>query len=325
MFVETFLPVRTVFLFLVFFSSLDGALGSEGVFFGVEPTAEPQLLAPDLLRTPLVEYNGTFSPDGKAFYYTTYVRLRGMGLITFTTMNDDGSWSLPVVASFSGRYSEYDPIFSPDGQRLYFSSRRPTPDDVKSRRNNVWYVERKGGGWGEPVFVPLTDRGNTYNSITRSGVLYFNTWSTGEMFTATESDRGYDIQKLPAPVNSEGNYDGDPFISPDGDYLIFRRDRGEGTLGRGDLFIAFNIDGEWTEPENLGAPINSRAHEMCPAVTLDGKMFIFSSSRLESGYEIGPRTPIETILNKHDSDDNGAQNLYYTSTDFIEELRAKHL
>ena len=299
-----------------------------GPYFGAEPTEVPQLLAPDLIMSPFTEYNGTFNAQGTEFFYTINIpgKIQGFqGIIASIKMKTDGTWAPPMIAPFSGQYSEYDPLFSPDGSKLYFSSRRPLPDKPNSIRNNVWYVEKTGQGWSHPHFIPLTDKGNTFNSMTRSGTLYFNTWSTGDMLTADKKEDGsYHIQKLPFPVNSEGNYDGDPFISPDGDYLIFRRDRGEGTLGRGDLFITFNIDGKWTPPENLGEPINSSDHEMCPAVTLDGKMFIFSSDRKIEDYVLEPKAPVNAIIDKYKSGDNGRQNIYYMSIDFIEKFRKKH-
>ena len=300
---------------------------AEGPFFGAKTSEKPQLLAPDLLMSPLIEFNGTFNPEGTLFYYTTDVpgkKNRAEGIITYTSMNADGSWNPPAIAPFSGQYSDYDPIFAPDGQRLYFSSRRPMPGKGDTNQSNVWYIEKQSQGWSEPTPIALTDSDNYYNSITRSGVLYFNTFSNGDMLTATEVDGKYSYQTLPAPLNKEGHVHGDPFISPDGDYLIYRQARGEGSLGQGDLFISFNINGQWTEPENLGEPINSTFNEMCPYVTTDGKMFIFSSARMVEGYPLKADTPISQVHQKHGSKDNGYQNIYYMSTDFIERMRAKH-
>lgn len=113
-----------------------------GPFLGMEPTESPQLLAPDLLASSLVEFNGTFTPDGKLFFYTSDIP--NQGLITFTEMKEDGSWTTPAIAPFSGKYSEYDPIFSPDGTQLYFSSRRPTDIYDNPSKSNVWWVEKDG-------------------------------------------------------------------------------------------------------------------------------------------------------------------------------------
>lgn len=289
-------------------------------FFGVVPTAFPQLLVPELIASPAEEYNGTFSPDGTEFYYTTDIPENAF--ITFTELQEDNSWSEPKVASFSGVYSDYDPLFSPDGEKLFFSSSRPAADNMDSK---IWFVERINGGWSEPEPVSLTGSENReyYSSLTRKGDIYFNIWSTGNIFKAQKTDSGYKVELLPEIVN--GNYDkGDPFISPDEDYLIFRGYRND-SYGRGDLYICFKINGQWTEPENLGEPVNSKANEMCPYVTTDGKIFIFASSRIDKKVKINPLDDIQKVHQKFRSSDNGETNIYYMSTDFIEDFRKKHM
>ena len=122
-------------------------------------------------------------------------------------------------------------------------------------------------------------------------------------------------------MNSK-NGEGDPFISPDEDYIIFRGYNN--SLGLGDLYISYLVEGQWTSPENLGEPINSAYHEMCPYVTTDGRFFIFASNRIETRYASLPNEGLESVRKKHQTADNGALNIYYISADFIEEKRRKH-
>ncbi len=286
-----------------------------GPFLGMQPSDQPRLLARNLIASPLTEYNGTFSPDGEEFFYTCGAP--GMSVITLTQLQDDNSWSAPSVASFSGQYIEYDPLFSPDGQRLYFSSTRPTEADGSTNTTNSWYVERTETGWSNPKFIKLTGQGDYFNSTTKNGDIYFNVWSNGKVYKATKVDSGFQIAEIPINIDSDA---GDPFISPDEDYLIFRGYGSDG-LGAGDLYIAYKVDTEWTDPINLGEPINSSAHEMCPYVTTDGKFFIFASSRLTDRYDTTAGVPLESAVNKSQTADNGQQNIYYMSADFIEKLK----
>lgn len=298
---------------------VDGAI-TENPFFGIAATDTPQLLAPKLLASPLNEYNGTFSPDGTLFYYTT--DSPNHAYITFTQMKADSSWSEPKIASFSGKFPDYDPIFSLDGERVYFSSRRPKDGTKKSR---VWYVERQDSLWGSPRAVTLTDGEDNefYSSLTKEDILYFNIWAKGDIYRAVLLDSVYQVEPLPSIINSGGDK-GDPFISPDEDYLLFRGY--DDSLGRGDLYISFNIQGSWTAPENLGEPINSEAHEMCPWVSHDGKFMVFASGRvLQDKVETIPLEPIKKVYDSYDNHDNGQLNLYYVSTDFIQRMREKHL
>lgn len=291
----------------------------DGPFMNMQETDKPLLLMPKALASSLGEYNGTFSPDGKLFYYTS--QTRNKGYICYTVMNPDGSWSKSRISEFSSDYSEYDPLFAPDGKRLYFSSERPLSGKNYQNATNIWYVEKLGNKWGEAKPVELGEGGNYYSSMTNSGKIYFNRWKNGGLFTAELNNGKYVVEKLPAIVDSQ-NDEGDPFIAPDESYIIFRAYNN--SLGMGDLFISFNFNGEWTSPENLGAPINSSSNEMCPYVTLDGKFFIFSSSKISSSLEIEPNDTLVGLRNKNETYDNGSQNIYYISADFIGEMRAKH-
>lgn len=67
-----------------------------------------------------------------------------------------------------------------------------------------------------------------------------------------------------------------PYIPPDESYMIFSSTRPG--YGITDLFISFHkADGSWTEPENMGPGINTRAKETFPFVSFDGKYLFFMS------------------------------------------------
>lgn len=302
-------------------SHIEEKTGPQGPFFNLQETSTPTLLEPSWIATPFTEYNGTFSNDGKYFFNT--VEIGGNGVIMESHLQEDNSWTSPRVASFSGTYSDYDPLFAPKEPRLYFSSERPTPQHPEGGVTHIWMVRMEGDGWGEPQLIPLTGKGDYFSSITRLGEIYFNVWANGDIYHAQPGDTGYVIEALPDVINGRSDV-GDPFISPDGDYLIFRGYFKEG-IGRGDLYISFKEEGQWTVPQNLGEPINSMAQEMCPYVTTDGKWFIFASDRLNEYYTVQPSSGITPAIRKFQSHDNGQQNIYYCSAGFIEELRASAL
>lgn len=291
----------------------------KGPFFGISPTSEPQLLAPDLIASPAQEYNGTFSVDGTEFYYTTDIPENAF--ITVTKMKDDQSWSEPEIADFSGVFSDFDPLFSPDGSRIYFSSSRPHPDNAYS---GIWFVEKSNGRWTDAERVALGDPDlhRYYSSVTNDGTIYFSIWSTRRIMKGAPSSEGYVVQELDSMVN-DGNRLTDPFISPDESYLIFRGYRDD-SFGRADLYISYKTPRTWTEPINLGRPINSEAQEVCPYVTPDGRILIFSSDRISSKVKVTAGSAIQQVRDKFNSLDNGEQNIYYVSTEFIEKLRPKN-
>lgn len=66
----------------------------------------------------------TFSPDIREMYFTIESYKKEISTI-ITLKKEDGKWSDPSVASFSGVYKDLEPSFSPDGLKLFFASDRP--------------------------------------------------------------------------------------------------------------------------------------------------------------------------------------------------------
>lgn len=82
---------------------------------------------------------------------------------------------------------------------------------------------------------------------------------------------------LGAPVNT--TYDEDaPFITPDGKTLYFAS-KGQPGYGNFDIYKSTFENGTWSQPENLGRPINSPAHDIFMVQNLKGNIGYFSSSR----------------------------------------------
>jgi hypothetical protein len=77
-----------------------------------------------------------------------------------------------------------------------------------------------------------------------------------------------------------------PSLSADGKILIFASDKND-SFGGMDLFITRKTDEEWSNPENLGKPINSSGNELFPYLDSDNNLF-YSSDGLSGygGYDI---------------------------------------
>lgn len=289
-----------------------------GEYFGWDGGAEPAILGDLVVASPFTEYNGTFTPKGDEFFYT--IEVAGRGIICFSQMDSSGHWSDAKTAPFTSEFSDYDPAFSLDGSKIYFSSERPGVDSTDTDRAKLFVTEKTDSGWTEAEFIPLTGRGDYYSALTHSGNIYFNVWSEGLVYCATPNDSaGYSTVPVSGGPNML-NAAGDPFVDPTEDYMIFRG-YGEDNIGQGDLYICFKQDTSWTVPILLDEPINSDQHEMCPFVTRDGKMFIYSSGRLAEDYTIKTSMAIDQLRGKFSSSDNGFLNIHAMSTDFIEDYR----
>ena len=100
------------------------------------PSDTPTLFAKGILSDGLTNRDFTISPSGDEIFFT----LQQPRFLTSTILymqKQNGKWSNPMVAPFSGRYRDLEASFSPDGQTIYFSSDRPVKGDVgcRHRRN----------------------------------------------------------------------------------------------------------------------------------------------------------------------------------------------
>jgi hypothetical protein len=179
---------------------------------------------------------------------------------------------------------------SPDGQRLYFMGAHPVDSDRARRDTNLWVSRRVDGEWAvaEPLPAPVnTEAREVYSSVVADGSLYFTSSRPGglaragsDLYRARRLSDGTfaDPANVGPPVNSSHGV-GDTFVAPDEGYMILTLGR-PGGYGGGDLYVSFRqADGDWSEPVNLGADVNSDALDYCPMVTPDGKYLFFSRRR----------------------------------------------
>lgn len=106
------------------------------------------------------------------------------------------------------------------------------------------------------------------------------TWSDVSILVFSQLKNGRWIEPEIAPFSGRWR-DSTPFISPDGKRLFFSSMRPvEGKTEKTDLDIWF-VDKTatgWSEPKNLGLPINSNAQETSPSVDREGALY-FTSTR----------------------------------------------
>jgi len=246
------------------------------------PGTTPQRFAPGLVSTDKQELNAVFTPDGAEFYFA--VNRGPMTWAIMTLRREDERWTGPAVASFSGTYSDVDLFITADGRRLYFCSNRPAGGTGDPEAEfDIWVVEREGRDWSAPrrLAAPVnSDASEFYPSLTREGVLYFQSMRPGgegpDLYRAQPvGDEFTAVERLGTPVNSAG-FESDPYIAPDESFLVFSRVDPEGRT-RGDLFVARrDADGAWSTPEKLGAGVNTDGHENCPMLSPDGRYLFFT-------------------------------------------------
>ena len=294
-------------------------------YFGDVVDTTVQMFAEGIVSTKYQELNAAYAPDMQSFYYTLADNSRSFYSILYYEKENE-IWQGPKVAEFSGTYSDADPFFSPDGKRLYFISRRPIEIDSTLEKDfDIWYVEKSETGWGTPVNVgaPVnTDNDEYYISVTNDYDLVFSSsregsYGYGDIYMASLNESGgYEINNLGPNVNSDKG-EGDPYISPEGDMLIFMSWGREDGAGSGDLYISRKENQEWTKAKMLESGISGPSFEYCPIMSPDGKYFFFTSYRSTPMFD-GELKTIESFAERLDSPLNGAGNVYWVDARVLE-------
>lgn len=235
-------------------------------------------------------YRGSFTPDGRAFYYFKKVTPEREDYRIFVSHLRAGKWSESERVGLGGDYSDLYPAISKDGKRMVFSSYRPAPGDTSPKPNaHLWYVERKGTGWGEPVFMAAANTLGHYHSWVEFGpdaALYFRRttpdWSSTETLLTRWNGKEFAPPVPYADALRWKNWRSDVRVAgaspgPGGKLIFLDVATRNLKTGRGasDIWVSFKRGQDWTEPKPLGAGINSDGYDVFPFFSPDGKELYF--------------------------------------------------
>lgn len=202
----------------------------------------------------------------------------------FTSKIIDGNY-MPAEPLNLGWHNDYwvgAMCFSSDKKTLYFVG---IDYPVGYGRGDIYKSEFIDNQWSEPMNIGKPVNSATMESqpcISANGKelyfvrdtknyksnIYYSRYFHGE-WTAPQAV---------APVNSRFG-EMAPFIHPDGRMLFFASE-GHNGMGGYDIFVCRKLlNGTWSEPVNLGVPVNSEKNEISFVVSADGKKCYVSSDR----------------------------------------------
>ena len=247
--------------------------------------APPVEFAPGIVSTGH-EFTVTFSPDGHEVYFTrSTTNPRGTHIMRSVRGASGWQAAEPVSFSVSGA-ADLDPALSPDGSRLYFVSTRPRPNAAPTAKPDmdIWYADRQGESWGTPHWIQSlsSDAQEGSPTIDRAGTLCFfsdrGQPTHNAIYCAAASNGGWSAPvRLDTTVNA-GPSDTSPFLSPDGNAMLFYSERAGG-FGQADLYVTVKRGGAWQPAVNLGAAVNTASYEYNPSVSPDGATLYFGRDR----------------------------------------------
>jgi hypothetical protein len=307
--------------FLSLFFLLNTAVSAQQSISLEKPPASPLILAEGIINTGFGERDFALSPDGTEIFYTLQSPQGIFQTILYIKKDAKGSWSKPEVAPFAGKYSDLEPAFTMDGNKLFFASNRPV-NGTEIKDFDIWVVEKENGKWGEPKNIGLpvnTEADEFYPSVTKNGNLYFTAaYKTAvgkeDIWLAKwENGRYLDPVSLDTAINSK-TYEFNAFISPDEDIIIFTSYGRKDDKGRGDLYMSIkDASGKWQPAQNLSF-LNSAKLDYCPFVSFDKKLFFFTSERnsLQKAYP-GKAVKLSELTSSFNGVQNGGGDIYWMS------------
>ena len=281
------------------------------------PKDSVELFGSGVISTHRNEYNITFSPDGDMILFTIANNTNANRFYTiFLCKKENGKWGTPQIAPFSGRFSDADPFFAPDGKGVYFISTRPPLNKTLKADFDIWFVSYKKQEFGIPKHL-----GDTINST--NDELYPTVSLKGNLFFSTENGaNGYDLmlskfennifQKpgvLSDSINTKTT-EFDAYAAPDESYIIYTNMGDKNNSGSGDLYISYNKGAYWTKGKNLGKRVNTIHMEQCPIVLNNGQFLFFTSFRDTQPYILNKPFSTKEYLKILDSPLNGLGNIF---------------
>jgi hypothetical protein len=160
-------------------------------------------------------------------------------------------------------------------------------DSIIYMQNNIFYTYysiRIDSGWSVPAKLLSSNQRMHYFQRTNLNNSYASSYYEGSPTDGNISkvivvNQDTILQSLGIPLNSTAQ-ENDFCIAPDESYIFFSKNVNGGA---GDIYLSFKKDdGRWTNPKNLGAPINKPGYEWeyGQFVTQDGKYLFFTSGGL---------------------------------------------
>ena len=199
----------------------------------------------------------------------------------------------PFSSSVNTQFNESTPVFTKDGNTMYFTRNNYVNKKLSSDIENTILLKilratkDKNGNWGDIVEVPFnSDQYNVAHPALSPDekYLYFasdmpGSFGNSDIFRVEIlGDNQYGTpENLGNIINTAGR-ESFPYISKDN--VLYYSSDGIPGLGGLDIFaVKFNADGSTSKPVNIGMPGNSADDDFCFVFNSDSKIGFLTSNR----------------------------------------------
>jgi OOP family OmpA-OmpF porin len=178
---------------------------------------------------------------------------------------------------------------------IFFTSTRPDTSTSSAKNesafaNKIYYAKYTGDAMSEPEKLAVQSVKGFEQGVatfTPSGnKIFFTRWqkigkaSIASIYSSDKAGIGWsEPVKLSTAVNVEGYNSQQPYVTPDGKYLLYASDM-PGTTGKLDLWVAsLDASGNVTgSSKNLGTTINTKDDDASPFYHAASKTLVFASN-----------------------------------------------
>jgi outer membrane protein OmpA-like peptidoglycan-associated protein len=213
----------------------------------------------ELINNNASNYKAVISGDGNTLIYMN--ELPFYDAVYFSRF-EDGKWTEPtnITSQIQSDGDQFVTSASFDGTQLYLTKE----DNFNSDIYTSSYVNEQ---WAKsmPLSKPVNSKyWESHASISKDGkTLYFTSNRRGglgemDIYKSVLNEEGEwgNPKNLGSVVNTALNED-TPFITEDGKSLFFSS-QGHSSMGGYDIYVtSIDDEGNWTDPVNLGYPINT--------------------------------------------------------------------
>ncbi len=257
------------------------------------------------INSELPELRPTISPDGKRLFFicqnhplnTKYNSVPNSQDIWYSEKDSSGKWGEAIHLGYPLNTTHYNAVYwiSPDNNRILI--RGAFRDGAFLGKGVSMSFRKQDDNWSEPNLLLIKnydkyDRGNQSGaSMANDGqtLLLYMTPVQGsyinDIFVCFLEKNGAwsEPKSLGKKINFPEYDEMTPYLASDGVTLYFSSNR-PGGLGSNDIWMTKRLDKswqKWSDPVNLGAPINT--NDWDAFFTLDaGGEYAYMSTRLHS-------------------------------------------
>ncbi len=251
-----------------------------------------------VVNSEFEDYQPQSNPTGKILYFTSTRKGSPYNLSSFSTTSEWGEdiyeiektengWSSPRVlpSPINSTNNDGSATFSGDGQTMVYGACN-REEGIGSC--DLYIATLQGNSWSTPINmgnVVNSDKWEAQPALSADGsMLLFCSERVGgygnsDIYMSLRNPFGeWGVSQNLGPIINTPSTESSPFLSADGKTLYFAS-YGHPGHGGSDLFVSTFENGKWTEPRNMGSPLNSSENESNFTIGGTGEVGFFASER----------------------------------------------